>query len=182
MSRVGKRPVNIPAGVKVEVNANVVRVEGPKGKLEHRLPESIGAEVKDGKVIVKKKGSGKEERNPLHGLTRTIIFNLIKGVTEGYKKELEIRGVGFKAQAQGNKLQMTLGFSHPIEYEIPEGITVTTPKPVQLVVSGIDKVKVGEVSAELRDFFKAEPYKGKGIRYQGEHIRRKLGKKAAATA
>ena len=175
MSRVGKKPLDIPSGVKVEVKENKLFVEGPKGKLEHRIPPRIKIEVKDNKIVVTRAGSTKEEMS-LHGLTRSIASNLIKGTTEGYKKELEIKGVGFKAQVQGNNLQIMLGFSHPVKYQIPEGITVSTPKPVNIIVTGIDKVKVGEVAAEIRDFFKPEPYTGKGIRYVGEYVRHKAGK------
>lgn len=175
MSRVGKKPVDIPAKVKVEIKGSVISVEGPKGRLEHRIPDKIKVSQKDNKVIVEKTSTAREVI-PLFGLTRTIIQNLINGVTEGYTKELEINGVGFKAEAQGAKVKMALGFSHPILYEIPEGITVTTPKPIRVIISGIDKVKVGEVAAEIRGYFKAEPYTGKGIKYAGEYVRRKAGK------
>lgn len=175
MSRVGKKPIDIPDKVKVAIEGNKVFVEGPKGKLEHKIPGNLKASVKDNKLIVNRSSSTKEALS-LHGLTRTILSNLIKGVTEGYTKSLEIKGVGFKAQAQGNTLQITLGFSHPVRYPIPEGITVNTPKPTQIVVTGIDKVKVGEVTAEIRDYFKPEPYTGKGIRYVGEYVRHKAGK------
>ena len=175
MSRVGKKPVDVPKDVKVDIKEGKVIVGGPKGALEHSLPDRIKVSVKDGKVIVDASGDTKQDM-ALHGLTRTVIANLIKGVTEGYTKQLEIKGVGFKAQVQGSTLQITLGFSHPIAYEIPQGITVTTPKPVQIVVAGIDKIKVGEVAAEIRDYFKPEPYTGKGIRYVGEYVRHKAGK------
>jgi len=177
MSRVGKKPVDIPSGVKVEVKDSLVVVESSKGKLEYKIKSPIKVSVLDKRVIVKLDAEEPtREDRALFGLTRTIISNLIKGVTEGYKKELEIRGVGFKAQVQGQKLQMTLGFSHPVVYEISEGVTVATPKPTIIIVSGMDKVKVGEVSAEIRDFFRAEPYTGKGIRYLGEYVRHKAGK------
>ncbi|MBL7156877.1 MAG: 50S ribosomal protein L6 [Candidatus Omnitrophica bacterium] len=178
MSRVGKIPVNIPSGVKAEVKGNIIYIEGPKGKLEHRFPERFKITIKDNRIAVERPSSSKEDLS-LCGLTRTIVFNLIKGVTEGYKKELEIKGVGFKAQAQGNTLQITLGFSHPVKYAIPEGISVSTPKPIQIVVAGTDKVKVGAVAAQIRDFFKPEPYTGKGIRYVGEYVRHKAGKTVA---
>ena len=175
MSRVGKKPVDIPAKVKVEIKGSVVSVEGPKGRLEHRIPDKIKVSQKDNKIIVEKTSTAREIV-PLFGLTRTIIYNLIVGVTEGYSKELEIKGVGFKAQAQGASVKMALGFSHPVLYEVPEGVTVTTPKPIRVIVSGIDKVKVGEVAAEIREYYKAEPYTGKGIRHVGEYVRRKAGK------
>ncbi len=175
MSRVGKKPVDIPTKVKVEIQGSIIYVEGPGGKLEHKIPDGIKVSQKDNKIIVEKTTPAKEII-PLYGLTRTVIFNLIKGVTDGYAKELDIKGVGFKAEMQGKNLKMALGFSHPVLYEVPEGITVAAPKPVRIIVSGIDKVKVGEVAAEIRDFFKAEPYTGKGIMYVGERVRRKAGK------
>ena len=175
MSRVGKKHIDIPSGVKVTISGNKISVEGPKGNLEHEFPTQLKVSEKDKKLLVEKTSPAKEIA-PLHGLTRTIIANLIKGVTGGYEKQLEIKGVGFKAQAQGQTLQITLGFSHPVKYEIPEGITIKTKKPTQIVVTGIDKVKVGEVAAEIRAFFKPEPYTGKGIRYVGEYVRHKAGK------
>lgn len=175
MSRVGKKPIDIPKNVKAKITDGVIYIEGPKGKLEHKIPAPLKASSKDGKIIIERSAETIEALS-LHGLTRAVIYNLIIGVTEGYVKQLEIKGVGFKAQAEGNTLQITLGFSHPIRYPVPEGITVTTPKPAQLVVSGIDKVKVGEVAAEIRNFFKPEPYTGKGIRYAGEYVRHKAGK------
>ncbi|NQU95043.1 MAG: 50S ribosomal protein L6 [Candidatus Omnitrophica bacterium] len=175
MSRVGKKPVDIPAKVKVEIKGSIIYVEGPKGTLEHKIPDGLKVSQKDTKIIVEKTTPAKEII-PLYGLTRTVIFNLIKGVADGYSKELEIKGVGFKAQMQGKNLKMALGFSHPVLYEVPEGITVATPKPVRIIISGIDKVKVGEVAAEIRDFFRAEPYTGKGIMHVGERVRRKAGK------
>jgi len=177
MSRVGKKPIDIPAGVKVTIDNSNISVEGPKGKLEHRIPNGLKVSEKDKKIVVE---ITSPEQGALQGLTRSIIANLIKGVTEGYVKQLEIRGVGFKAQVQGVKtLEVLLGFSHPVRYPIPEGITITAPKPTQIVVAGIDKVKVGEVAAEIRGYFKAEPYTGKGIRYVGEYVRHKAGKKVA---
>ena len=177
MSRVGRKPIDIPAGVKVTIDNSNISVEGPKGKLEHRIPSGLKVSEKDKKIVVE---ITSPEQGALQGLTRSIVANLIKGVTEGYVKQLEIRGVGFKAQVQGAKtLEVLLGFSHPVRYPIPEGITITAPKPTQIVVAGIDKVKVGEVAAEIRGYFKAEPYTGKGIRYVGEYVRHKAGKKVA---
>jgi len=175
MSRIGKKPIEIPAGVKVEVKAGVIQVEGPKGKLEHKIADAIKVSRDDNKVIVKCSSPGKFEAS-LHGMTRALIANLIKGVTDGYSKELEIRGVGFKAQVKGDILEMMLGFSHPVQYPIQQGITITAPKPTRILVSGIDKIQVGEVAAEIRHYFKAEPYTGKGIRYDGEYVRHKAGK------
>ena len=175
MSRVGKKPVDVPKNVKIAIDGRNITVEGPKGKLEHKAPSKIKMSFKDDKVILDCPEKTKNALS-LYGLTRTIVANLIKGVTDGYTKELEIKGVGFKAQAQGNILQMSLGFSHQVKYPIPEGITVTTRKPTQIVVSGIDKVKVGEVAAEIRVHFKPEPYTGKGVRYVGEYVRHKAGK------
>jgi large subunit ribosomal protein L6 len=178
MSRLGKKPVNIPGNVKVAVDKGIVAVEGPKGKLEYNIPLPIKVEVKGSEVRVSRPSDLKEHMS-LHGLVRTLISNMIMGVTEGYKKELEIKGVGYKAQAQGPKLTLSLGFSHPVEYQVPEGITAETPKPTIIIIKGIDKVKVGEVAAELRDFHKPEPYKGKGIRYKDEYVRHKAGKTVA---
>jgi large subunit ribosomal protein L6 len=175
MSRIGKKPVDIPGNVKAEIKENTLRIEGPKGKLEHRIPDALKATMKENRIVIERPGSEKSDLS-LHGLTRAIIANLVKGVTEGYTKELEIRGVGFKAQVKGSALEMLLGFSHPVSYAIPEGITITTPKPTRIVVTGIDRVKVGEIAAEIRDFYKPEPYTGKGVRYVGEYVRHKAGK------
>ncbi len=176
MSRIGKKPVDIPGNVKVEIKDGIISVEGPKGRLEYRASGGIKVSLKDNKLFIERSSDEKKERS-LHGLTRAILSNFIKGVTEGYKKELEIKGVGFKAQIQAEgKMQIILGFSHPVIYAIPEGITITTPKPTQIVLTGIDKVKVGEAAAEIRDYFKPEPYTGKGIRYVGEYVRHKAGK------
>jgi len=175
MSRVGKKPIDIPAKVKVEIKDSLVNVQGPKGALEHEIPGRLTVEVKDNKIIVKRSSDEKSDIM-LHGLTRSVLFNLVKGVTEGYSKELEIKGVGFKAQAQGKSLQISLGFSHPVVYSVPDGVEIKTPKPTQISVSGVDKVKVGEVAAEIRSFFQPEPYTGKGIRYAGEYVRHKAGK------
>ena len=178
MSRVGKKLVPIPKNVKLLVSGSIVYVEGPKGKLQYQLPEGIETELKDSELIVKRLSDSKMQTS-LHGTSRSIISNMIKGATEGFIKELEIVGVGFRAQVQGKKLSMHLGFSHPVDFDIPEGIVIETPKPNQILVKGIDKIKVGEVAAKLRSFYKPEPYKGKGIRYAGEYVRRKAGKTVA---
>jgi len=178
MSRIGKKPVEIPKNVKASLDSNKVTIEGPKGKLSMKIHYRLTVEIKDDKLIVARKTDSKLDRS-LHGLSRSLVANMVKGVTDGYQKELEIHGVGFRAQVQGKQLNMQLGFSHPINYEIEEGITIETPKPTSIIVKGIDKIKVGEVAAEIRGFYKPEPYKGKGIRYKGEYVRRKAGKAVA---
>lgn len=178
MSRVGKKPISVPGNVKISVDKGVITVEGEKGKLEYKIPKPIKVELKDSQIIVSRPSDSKNDMS-LHGLVRTLIANMIKGVIDGYKKELEIKGVGYKAQAKDSTLNISLGFSHPVEYPIPEGITIETPKPTIILVKGIDKVKVGEVAAELRHFYKPEPYKGKGVRYAGEYVRHKAGKTVA---
>ena len=178
MSRVGKRPILIPDQVKIEIHEETVQVEGPKGKLSHRLPHGISVDRSDGQLLVKRASEEKRVKG-LHGLTRTLVDNMVKGVTQGFTKELEIQGVGFRAQVSAGKLEMYVGFTHPIIYPIPEGIAIEAPKPTQLVVKGIDKALVGEVAARIRSFAPPEPYKGKGIRYVGEVVRRKAGKAVA---
>ncbi|MCK9431557.1 MAG: 50S ribosomal protein L6 [Candidatus Omnitrophica bacterium] len=178
MSRIGKKLVIIPKEVKVNVNDGIVRVEGPKGKLERKLSDRISLEIKEGQLLVKRFTDTKIDKS-LHGLFRALMVNMIHGVTQGYVKELEIQGVGFKASVAGNKLNMSLGFSHPIDYVIPAGIKVETPKPTQLVITGIDKELIGEVATEIRAFYPPEPYKGKGIRFVGEQVKKKVGKAQA---
>ena len=178
MSRLGKKPITLPNNVKLSIEKMVISLEGPKGKLEYTIPDPIIVKFSDNQIKVSRPSDSKVHMS-LHGLVRTLIKNMLIGVTEGYKKELEVRGVGYKAQAQGQKLTMMLGFSHAVEYSIPEGITVETPKPTIIIIKGIDKVKVGKVAAEIRDFYKPEPYKGKGIRYAGEYVRHKAGKTVA---
>ncbi len=180
MSRIGKKPVAIPQGVKVEVRDGNVLIEGPKGKSDYAFSFRINVAVKDNQVIVTRNQDTKLDRS-LHGLTRALINNMIKGVIDGYTKEMEIIGVGFKAQVQGNILNLLLGFSHPVNFLIPEGIKIEAPKPTQLVIRGIDKEKVGQTAAEIRAIYPPEPYKGKGIRFVGEYIKKKVGKSAAAT-
>jgi len=178
MSRVGKTPIDIPKGVTVNYAANSVTIEGPKGKLIYKLKDRFSVELKDNTIIVKCPSEDRHDM-AIHGLTRTLIKNMVIGVTQGYSKELEIRGVGFKAAVQGKRLTMQLGYSHPIIYDAPDGIIIQTPKPTQVHISGIDKAKVGEVAADIRKFYKPEPYKGKGIRYVGEYVRHKAGKTVA---
>ncbi len=180
MSRIGRKPIVIPKGVVVEVKDNSVFVEGSKGKLKRSLPNRISLEIKDNQILVKRISDTAQDKS-LQGLIRALIFNMIKGVTEGYTKELEIIGVGYKAQIQGDNLNMQLGFSHPAVFPIPEGIKITSPKQTQIVVTGIDKEKVGEVASEIRALCPPEPYKGKGIRFLGEYVKKKVGK-AAQTA
>ena len=180
MSRIGKKPVIIPKEVKIELKDSQAFVEGPKGKLSLSMSSRIKAEIKDGQVWVSRLFDTKSDRS-LHGLYRALIFNMIKGVTEGYNKKLEIIGVGFRAQVQGNSLNMQLGFSHPVNFPIPEGIKIETPKQTQITISGIDKEKVGEIAAEIRAIYPPEPYKGKGIRYVDEYVKKKVGKAQAAT-
>lgn len=155
-------------------------IEGPKGKLFRNLSSRISLEIKDNQVVLSRASDTKSDKS-LHGLYRALIFNMIKGVTEGYTKELEIIGVGFKAQVTGNKLNMQLGFSHPVNFAVPEGIKIETPKPTQIVIRGIDKEKVGEIASEIRAVYPPEPYKGKGIRYAGEYVKKKVGKAQATT-
>jgi large subunit ribosomal protein L6 len=180
MSRIGKKPVPIPSGVKVEVKEALLHVEGPKGILNQPLHSHIKVEIENSQVIVKRSSDTKFDKS-LHGLYRALAANMIKGVTEGYTKELEIVGVGFKAQVEANQLKMQLGFSHPVIFPIPEGIKIETPKQTQIVIKGIDKEKVGEVASEIRYLCPPEPYKGKGIRFAGEYVKRKVGKAAQAT-
>ena len=178
MSRIGKRSIQIPDKVKIKIESGKVFSEGPKGKLEWVMPAGVEVKVDKQELSVKRLGETKIHYS-MHGLVRTQINNMIKGVNEGYVKNLEIHGVGYRAQAQPKALNLQLGFSHPVTYPIPEGISVKTPKPNRIVVEGIDKAKVGEVAAEIRDFLTPEPYKGKGIRYVGEYVRKKAGKAVA---
>lgn len=180
MSRIGKLPIDIPQDVTVEIKGNKVTVKGPKGELSEDIHEKISVEKKDDQIIVTRKSDDKKARS-LHGLSRNLINNMVIGVTKGFKKELEIIGVGYKAQAQGSKVTLNLGFSHPVEYQAPEGITFEQDKEKKniLVVNGINKQVVGEVAAKIRSYRKPEPYKGKGIKYIDEYVARKAGKAAA---
>ena len=176
MSRIGRLPVAIPAGVEVSVAAgNVVTVKGPKGTLERALPTEMEIKVEDGHVVVTRPNDLKKMK-ALHGLTRSLIHNMVIGVSEGYTKELEVNGVGYKAAKQGKKLVLSLGYSHPVEMEDPEGIETTVDGTNVIIVKGISKEKVGQFAAEIRDKRRPEPYKGKGIKYADEVIRRKVGK------
>ncbi len=179
MSRIGKKPVTVPDGVKVSVAAdNTITVQGKSGKLTYKALERFKLEVKGNLFSVSRPSDSKQDKST-HGLIRSLVNNMIIGVNEGYKKELEITGVGFKAAVQGKILNIQLSYTHPINYNIPEGITIVTPKPNIIIVTGVDKAKVGEVAAQIRDYYRPEPYKGKGIKYSGEHVRRKSGKAVA---
>lgn len=175
MSRIGLKPIPVPAGVEVSIDGREVRVKGPKGQVSNRIPSRIQATVEDGQVVVKRPTEQTRDK-ALHGLARTLVANMVEGVTEGFSRRLEIVGVGYRAEGSGRKLKLALGFSHPVEFEAPEGIEITTPQPTVIVVQGPDKQVVGQVAAEIRAYRKAEPYKGKGIRYEGEQVRRKAGK------
>ena len=175
MSRIGKRPVPLPKNVTASVDGQTIRVKGPKGELERRLHAAMRVTVEDGNVVVARP-SDENEHKALHGLTRTLVANMVEGVTRGFQKQLDIVGVGYKAEARPYGLQLALGFSHPVEYRAPKGIKLMAPQPTQIVVEGADKEVVGQVAAELRSLRPPEPYKGKGIKYTGEQIRRKAGK------
>jgi large subunit ribosomal protein L6 len=179
MSRIGNKPIAIPNDVKVEIKESSVFVEGPKGKLSQGFSSRISIESKDGQVKVARKMDTKPDRS-LHGLYRALIANMIKGVTQGYTKELEIIGVGFKAVVQGKNLTLQLGFSHPVVKPIPDGLTVETPKATQIVIKGIDKEKIGRFATEIRAVYPPEPYKGKGVRFAGEYVKKKVGKAQVA--
>jgi large subunit ribosomal protein L6 len=176
MSRIGKKAVPVPAGVTVNLAGSDVSVKGPKGELSFALTDQVIAKMEEGAVKVDPKDKSKLARSAW-GMSRTMIANMIKGVTTGYSKSLEINGVGYRAAIQGKTLQLALGYSHDINYPIPDGIDIKTPKPTEIVVSGIDKQRVGQVAAEIREFRSPEPYKGKGVKYAGEYIFRKEGKK-----
>jgi large subunit ribosomal protein L6 len=176
MSRIGKVPVNIPNGVAVTLaSGNTITVKGPKGTLERKLVDDMNVAVGENEIVVTRPSDLKRHK-ALHGLTRTLINNMVVGVTQGYTKTLEIVGVGYRAAKNGNKLNLTLGYSHPVEMIDPDGVTSTVEGNNKIVISGIDKEKVGQFAAEIRDKRRPEPYKGKGIRYSGEHVRRKAGK------
>jgi len=179
MSRIGRIPVEIPAGVKVSRDHSVIRVEGPKGKLSLEVPGGVDVVLGDRVVEVTRPSDGRIERS-LHGLVRTLVANMVKGVSSGFEKSLEISGVGYRAEVGGSTLKLIIGFSAPVEYPIPEGVHIKVDKLVNILVSGIDKQLVGRVAAEIRSLKKPEPYKGKGIKYLGEKIRRKVGKSVGA--
>ena len=175
MSRVGRMPIDIPAGVNVTLNGQVITVKGPKGELTRTLHADMKVTVADNVITVERPTDEKGHR-ALHGLTRALIANMVTGVTTGFKKELEIVGVGYRAQMKGKKLALTLGFSHPLELDAPAGITIECPSATSIIISGANKEHVGEFAAKVRKYRLPEPYKGKGVRYVGEHVRRKAGK------
>ena len=177
MSRIGIKPIELPEGVSVDLGPGRVKVKGPKGELDQTVPAEMKVELSDGTVSVQRP-TDRGEHRALHGLTRTLIANMVEGVTDGYEKRLEIQGVGFRAQLKGKSLEMALGFSHPVVVEAPEGIEFEVPQPTEIVVRGIDKQLVGEIAARIRKSRPPEPYKGKGVRYAGEHVPRKVGKRA----
>jgi len=177
MSRIGKLPIQIPDGVDVQIDTGVVRVKGPKGELEQTVSPDLSFEREDGVLLVKRP-TDRGEHRALHGLTRSLVFNMVEGVTNGFEKRLEIQGVGYRAQLKGKTLELALGFSHPVRLDAPEGIDFEVPAPTQIIVRGIDKQAVGEIAARIRKFRPPEPYKGKGVRYAGEYVARKVGKRA----
>ncbi|HMK40536.1 MAG TPA: 50S ribosomal protein L6 [Methyloceanibacter sp.] len=176
MSRIGKKAVTVPSGVTATVNGQEVAVKGPKGELKHVLADAMAAKLDKGRIEVTMREDTKEAR-AMWGMSRTMVANLMAGVTEGFTKKLEITGVGYRAAVQGSNVQLQLGYSHDVSYPIPKGIQVVCPKPTEIVITGIDKQKVGQVAAEIRRFRPPEPYKGKGVKYAGEFILRKEGKK-----
>jgi large subunit ribosomal protein L6 len=177
MSRIGKQPIPVPPGVTVAIEPEVVRVNGPKGELFERIPRDILIE-RDGEELVVKRPTDRGEHRALHGLTRSLVANMVQGVTEGYQKVLEIHGVGYRAQLKGRNLELALGYSHPVPVAAPDGIEFEVPSPTRVVVKGISKQLVGEVAATIRKRRPPEPYKGKGVRYEGEFVPRKVGKRA----
>jgi large subunit ribosomal protein L6 len=177
VSRIGRKPIELPAGVLVAISHGRVQVNGPLGELSQVVPTRMQIEKTDEEIVVKRPTERGEDR-ALHGLTRTLIANMVEGVTKGFEKHLEIQGVGYRAQLKGSDLELAVGFSHPITVKPRDGITFDVPTPTQVVVKGIDKQMVGQTAAEIRKVRPPEPYKGKGIRYEGEHVRRKVGKRA----
>jgi large subunit ribosomal protein L6 len=178
MSRVGKKPIAVPAGVKIAIDGRALNVEGKGKTVRHIIPEGFTAEFNDGAITISRPSDSATHR-ALHGTTRSLIQNTITGMVEGFQKKLEIQGVGYKAQMKGKSLVMELGFSHSINYQPPDEVAIETPAPTQIIVKGADKQKVGQVAADIRRFYPPEPYKGKGIRYEGEYVRQKQGKSVA---
>lgn len=178
MSRIGRKPVAFPKGVKISEHAGIVKVEGPKGSLSSKLPEGITMVISEDNLVIERKSDERIARS-YHGLARTLIGNMVTGVSTGFVRNLEISGVGYRAEIEGSNLKLALGFSSPIQYVVPNGIDVKVEKQINIIISGIDKELVGRVAAEIRSLKKPEPYKGKGIKYAGEYIRRKAGKSAA---
>lgn len=181
MSRVGQAPIAIPDGVSISIVGSTVTINGPRGELQRSLPEGITVEQVDSELRVGRESESREVR-ALHGLVRSLLANMVQGVTEGFEKRLEIHGVGYRATKQGNDIELAVGFSHPVRKAAPDGIDFEVPAPTRITVKGIDKELVGQIAAEIRSIRKPEPYKAKGIRYEGEHVRRKAGKAAKAGA
>jgi large subunit ribosomal protein L6 len=177
MSRIGRQPISVPAGVTIAIEPERVTVNGPRGELSERIPRDIGVEQEDGEIRVTRP-TDRGEHRALHGLTRSLIANMVTGVTDGFEKRLEIQGVGYRAQLRGRDLELALGYSHPISIKAPDGIEFEVPQPTRIVVRGASKQQVGETAAIIRKQRKPEPYKGKGIRYEGEYVARKVGKRA----
>ena len=177
MSRIGKKPIPVPDGVTVSIEPEIVRVHGPRGELEERVSREIAVEQEDGELVVKRP-TDRGEHRALHGLTRSLIANMVEGVTAGYEKRLRIQGVGYRAALRGKDVELSVGFSHAVTVKAPEGIEFEVPQPTEIVVRGISKQAVGEIAAQIRKVRPPEPYKGKGIRYDGEHVTRKVGKRA----
>ena len=177
MSRIGRKPIAVPDGVTVEIRPGSVAVRGPRGELSERVSPEMAVSQEDGRVVVTRP-TDRGDHRALHGLTRTLVANMVTGVTQGFEKRLEIQGVGYRAALRGRDLEMQLGFSHAVTVKAPDDITFEVPQPTQIVVSGISKQRVGEIAAQIRKWRPPEPYKGKGIRYQGEHVIRKVGKRA----
>ncbi len=176
MSRIGKKPVDIPSGVDVKLLESTIKVKGPKGELSWSFPQGTSVSVKDDKVFVERADDLKKTR-ALHGLTRSLISNMVQGVTQGYQRVLDITGVGYRAQVQGNKITFSLGYSHPVEFNLPQGISAAIdPKQTQITLTGIDKQKIGQIAANLRSLRSPDAYKGKGVRYSGERMKLKVGK------
>jgi len=178
VSRIGKVPIPVPSGVKIDLENGILKVTGPKGSLQHTLPAGINLDITKENIIVTRADDHRKNR-ALHGLTRSIISNLVTGVTQGFERVLEISGVGYRAEVQGNALVLSLGYSHPIHFTLPENITAKVDKQNRITIEGCDKQRVGETAAKIRSFRPPEPYKGKGIKFAGERIRRKVGKTAA---
>jgi large subunit ribosomal protein L6 len=177
MSRIGKQPIAVPSGVSIAIEPERVTVNGPRGELSERIPRDIEVEQRDGELLVKRP-TDRGEHRALHGLTRSLIANMVQGVTDGFEKRLEIQGVGYRAQLRGRDLELALGYSHPVSIKAPDGIEFEVPQPTRIVVKGASKQQVGEIAAIIRKQRKPEPYKGKGIRYEGEYVARKVGKRA----
>ena len=177
MSRIGRKPIPVPSGVEVEIAPGRVAVKGPKGRLEERISGDMTVAVEDGQIVVTRP-TDRSDHRALHGLTRSLVANMVTGVTDGFERRLEIQGVGYRAALKGSALEMQLGFSHPVSVPAPDGISFEVPAPTQIVVRGISKQQVGEIAAQIRKWRPPEPYKGKGIRYEGEYVARKVGKRA----